>query len=539
MTGRIKESQYIFIGLAILFIVFLFAPLIRLFISSLNGEQLFIHYQEVIFDKGVVKSITNSLFISLITGVLTTVLAFLLAYGIQCTNIHKRLKHIFELGMVLPMLLPTITYGFVIIYAFGKQGLLTKLFGVQFFDIYGFKGLLLGYVIYTLPIAFLMINDAFNYVDKKYIVVSKLMGDSWIRTFTVTIIRPMLGAIGSGFLLSFVLSFTDFGIPASVGGTYDVIATRLYHTMLGSIPDFNRGSVIAIIMLIPSAFGIVLLNYLDKLNFQYDQISLFQVPDNRLRDRVFTVILSMFMIGFVMIFMVMFITPFVENYPYDMTFTMKYVKEALFSNNVINVFKNSIYVAFLTAVVGCTFSYAGALISTRTKLHKYQKTILDMFATVTNSVPGMVLGLSYLFLFKGTDIKGTFFILVICNVIHFFATPYLMAKNALAKMNTAWEVTGQLMGDSWFKTIYRVVIPNSFKTITQMFSYYFIHGMITISAIIFLVTARTAVMTSKIKELQHYANFNEIFILSILIFITNLAMKGMAKWVEQRFVGYE
>ena len=442
----------------------------------------------------------------MITGVLTTVLAFLLAYGIQCTNIHKRLKHIFELGMVLPMLLPTITYGFVIIYAFGKQGLLTKLFGVQFFDIYGFKGLLLGYVIYTLPIAFLMINDAFNYVDKKYIVVSKLMGDSWIRTFTVTIIRPMLGAIGSGFLLSFVLSFTDFGIPASVGGTYDVIATRLYHTMLGSIPDFNRGSVIAIIMLIPSAFGIVLLNYLDKLNFQYDQISLFQVPDNRLRDRVFTVILSMFMIGFVMIFMVMFITPFVENYPYDMTFTMKYVKEALFSNNVINVFKNSIYVAFLTAVVGCTFSYAGALISTRTKLHKYQKTILDMFATVTNSVPGMVLGLSYLFLFKGTDIKGTFFILVICNVIHFFATPYLMAKNALAKMNTAWEVTGQLMGDSWFKTIYRVVIPNSFKTITQMFSYYFIHGMITISAIIFLVTARTAVMTSKIKELQHYAN---------------------------------
>ena len=42
------------------------------------------------------------------------------------------------------MLLPTITYGFAIIYSFGKQGLLTKLFGRQLFDIYGFNGLLFG-----------------------------------------------------------------------------------------------------------------------------------------------------------------------------------------------------------------------------------------------------------------------------------------------------------------------------------------------------------------------------------------------------------
>lgn len=38
------------------------------------------------------------------------------------------------------MFLPTITYGFAIIYSFGKQGLLTRLLGRQFFDIYGFAG---------------------------------------------------------------------------------------------------------------------------------------------------------------------------------------------------------------------------------------------------------------------------------------------------------------------------------------------------------------------------------------------------------------
>ena len=76
------------------------------------------------------------------------------------------------------MLLPTITYGFAIIYSFGKQGLLTKLLGRQFFEIYGFHGLLMGYVIYTLPVAFLLINNTFRYIDKKFIVVSRVMGDS-------------------------------------------------------------------------------------------------------------------------------------------------------------------------------------------------------------------------------------------------------------------------------------------------------------------------------------------------------------------------
>ena len=49
------------------------------------------------------------------------------------------------------MLLPTITYGFAIIYSFGKQGLITQIIGRDLFEIYGFNGLLIGYVIYTLP----------------------------------------------------------------------------------------------------------------------------------------------------------------------------------------------------------------------------------------------------------------------------------------------------------------------------------------------------------------------------------------------------
>ena len=84
------------------------------------------------------------------------------------------------------------------------------------------------------------------------------MGDGVLRSFMNTIVRPLWGTLGGAFVLSFILSFTDFGIPASVGGTYNVVATQLYQVMLGSIPDFNNGAVIAVFMLIPAVFGVLL-----------------------------------------------------------------------------------------------------------------------------------------------------------------------------------------------------------------------------------------------------------------------------------------
>lgn len=117
--------------------------------------------------------------------------------------------------------------------------------------------------------------------------------------------------------------------------------------------------------------------------------------------------------------------------------------------------------------------------------------------------------------------------IVICNVVHFFSTPYLMMKSTLTKMNASWETTALLMGDTWLKTIVRVVTPNACSTLLEIFGYYFVNAMVTVSAVIFLAGARTMVLTTKIKELQYYTRFNEVFVLSLLILITNLAARGL------------
>lgn len=138
--------------------------------------------------------------------------------------------------------------------------------------------------------------------------------------------------------------------------------------------------------------------------------------------------------------------------------------------------------------------------------------MIEGIALITNTIPGMVLGLAFLFCFSGTSLQSTFLILVLCNMIHYFSTPYLMMKESLAKLNGSWETTAMLMGDNWIKTIIRVVTPNALSTIISVFSYYFIN------AIIFLAGARTMVITTKIKQLQYYNKYNEIFVLSLFLF---------------------
>ena len=254
MKRKSWELKLIFLVLVAVFAIFLAVPAIRLLLKSFLGEDGLTgaYYLDVFSGKGFTTALGNSFAVSIVSALVAVGIAFVMAYIIHYTRLPRGFKRFVQAVATLPMFLPTITYGFAIIYSFGKQGLITRLLGHQFFDIYGFGGLLVGYVIYTVPVAFLLIHNTMGYVDKKTLVVSKAMGDRDLATFWIAILRPLLGTLAGAFIQAFFLCFTDFGIPASVGGGYEVIATLLYNQMLGGIPDFNRGAVIAMILLIPS-----------------------------------------------------------------------------------------------------------------------------------------------------------------------------------------------------------------------------------------------------------------------------------------------
>ncbi|EEA84546.1 extracellular solute-binding protein [Peptacetobacter hiranonis] len=531
-----KEIKSIFAVLCVVFGFFLIIPLLFIFKYAFVGDSgLTIQFFSDVFkEKGFTTAIFNSLKVSAISACISTVLAFILSYTVQYTNVKTPIKKLIKSAAVFPMLLPTITYGFAIIYSFGKQGLVTTLLGKQFFEIYGLNGLVLGFVIYTLPISYMLTSNTMRYVDKKFSIVSRVMGDKPLKTFLTTVLRPLAGTLAAAFVQTFFLSFTDFGIPASIGGKYDTIASVLYSEMLGSIPNFNNGAVVALVMLIPTVVGIAVLTYLEKYNIRYQKISEIEIRKGTVRDTVCGILSVLVCAVIIIPFVVIFIAPFVKMWPYDMNPTIDNFTKIIKTANLGEVYLHSIGIAAAVAGIGMILTYAAALVTARSQINKKAKSVIETISLITNTVPGMVIGIAYLLMFTGTSLQNTFTIIIVCTIVHYFSTPYLMFKNSLSKMNSSWETTAMLMGDSWIKTIIRIVTPNSFSTICEVISYYFVNAMVTISAVVFLVGAKTATITTKIKELQYFAKFDEIFILSIMILTTNIVVKVLFQALANR-----
>ena len=132
-----RQLRLIFLFVLDIFEMFMLLANVSIILKSFitdNGIS-FESYMEMLGQKRFYKAFGNSLVVALFSGVLSTFLAFIMAYTINFTNLCKGIKSTIKTLGVLPMLLPTITYGFAIIYSFGKQGLITKLFGKQIFDI--------------------------------------------------------------------------------------------------------------------------------------------------------------------------------------------------------------------------------------------------------------------------------------------------------------------------------------------------------------------------------------------------------------------
>ena len=517
-----------FILIAAFLLVALILPVCAVLWQSFlgkNGEVGLQNWAKVLSDPEFFALLGRSFLVAGLSAFLSAVIAFFAAYGLTFTNINGRLKKGVQIVLLLPLFLPSITYGFAVMYSFGRMGLVSQLVGQPPFSIYGFAGLLIANVVYTLPPAFLILYNAFAYVDRRFVVVSRVMGDGLLRSFYQTALRPTLGAFVSAFVLAFFLAFTDFGIPVSIAGQYNVIATELYAVMMGAIPNFGEGAVIAIAMVIPAAFAVWVLKRADRLNFRYSQISKAAPMENKKRDFAFLVYFGFLTLVLVAIFAVMFIVPFVENWPYKPNFTMRHVQEILGDPSLWSVYLRSVLVAIVSAAIGTAITFAAGMIKARSALSPWARTTMDAFAMVTNTLPGMVIGVGYLFVFSGTALQNTLAIIIMANVVHFFATPYLMSTAALSKMNAGWETTGLLMGDTWWRTVRRVVIPNALPTLYQMFETYFINAMVTISAVVFLCGTRTMLVTTRIKELQYFEKFDAIFVLSLLIFFTNVAAK--------------
>ena len=219
---------------------------------------------------------------------------------------------------------------------------------------------------------------------------------------------------------------------------------------------------------------------------------------------------------------------FTASFPNDLRFTLDHIAN-IFSNThgvgLTAYIRNSLLLAGLTALCGTCFAYLLGYLSVR-KNGKMAKAV-DLLALSTIAIPGLVLGIGFIFLFKGTNgvFYGTVLILVVVNIFHFLGSPYLLAKNCLGKINSDYEVIGETLGISRGRIIKNVLIPGSASTLIEMFSYFFLNSMITISAVAFLCTYDNQPLSILITTYEKNSNYEMQSVISLIILTLNVVAR--------------
>jgi iron(III) transport system permease protein len=225
------------------------------------------------------------------------------------------------------------------------------------------------------------------------------------------------------------------------------------------------------------------------------------------------------------------ILAFSKDYPNDKTFTLYNFVRAEKLNS-IGYLINSIVLAFLVAIIGVCIAFMSAYLSARMK-SKVSR-FLHLSSITSAAIPGVVLGLSYVLAFKSWPIYGTILILVMVNTIHFMSSPYLMMYNSLSKINENLEDVAHTMGIYRHHMIRDVFIPQCKGTIIEMFSYFFVNCMVTISAVSFLATTINKPLSLMISQFEAQTQLECAAVVSLMILTVNLIVKGIAHLVKNR-----
>lgn len=514
------------IALALMFIAVIFIPLFRMF-ANIDSASI----TKVINSPNFSQAVTGSLTSAILGTVITVAVTFALAISIHRTNI--KFKSIFSIIFVLPMLIPSISSGMGLVILFGNNGVLTRLLNLNS-NIYGLGGIVTGSVMYAFPVAYLMIADVIGYEDGSPYEAAQVLGINKWRQFTSITLPYLRKPLISVIFAVFTLIITDYGVPLMVGGKYTTVATVMYQEVIGQL-DFGKGSVYGCLLLIPAiiAFAVDLLNK-DRNNssFVTKPIPVSNGFFAKFWSYIWCTAVSIFTLLPVLAFVIL---AFAADYPNNLSFTFANIEKTINLKADIYLL-NSILIALLTSVLGVIIAFGTAYLSARMKSGVSR--FLHLSAITSAAIPGVVLGLSYVLTFNKSFIYGTIIIMVMVNIVHFISSPYLMMYNSLSKINENLEDVAHTMSVSRIHIIKDVIIPQCKFTMLEMFSYFFVNCMMTISAVSFLATTANKPISLMINQFEAQMQLECAAVVSLMILIINLTIKGVAHWLRNKNKAY-
>ncbi len=483
----------------------------------------------------IVHTLLITCFISLVTSLFSTI------GGAGLTWLVYRTDFRFKRSLVAAVGLSFFFPGFILAMAWvilASPGgifndILEELLGIEWFhfDIYSVGGIIWIQVLHIIPFAFFTLRGPMISMDSSLEEAGYASGaHPWavIRRITLPLmIFPLLSSL----LLCFVLSVEQFAIPAMVGipGHVNTLATELY--LLTSFSPPNTGLAASVGLAMSAVTGLSI--FLQRIVIRRNVAPTVTGRGYRVRPLVlgswrivahgvclFYVAMS-FIIPALSLIYTSGIKFFVAN-PFEASWTWRNYRQIWESPGTIRAFTNTLIVAGGGAVLGLILGTLIAWFTHRLRPPGYRA--LDALASLPFGIPGIVIGLGFLWSYVYLPIHGTLIVLVFCYVARFlpYATETIGAQ--VVQLDKALEEAAWASGANRLASFRRIILPLLRPALQSGYFLLFIAYFREIAAAALIYTASTQVLSISIWAFFENANWGVASALSIVATVITVAL---------------
>jgi iron(III) transport system permease protein len=493
------------------------------------------HYIEVLTSPRLHRAFRNSFTLSTIVAVLTTSIGFAIAYGINRNAIPwPRLVRYLAL---VPLVSPPVVIATASILLFGRNGAITKgllqerlgWINADETNLYGWGGVILAQVLSHIPAAFIVLDNVLTKQDGRIEEAAASQGaGAWQVFCRVTLPMTQPGLVRS-FILVFMLIMTDFGNPLIIGKDIPVLAGILYDEMTG-FQNTRLAAAMAVWMIVPALSLYVLIERLGRrkrfasADGSAPELSV-PVP-----ARVALTTIAFGVIGvMVLLYGSIVFASFVKIWRVDHAFTLAWytggnVAGFVSEQSGVGVVWKSIKVAAIAAPIGGILAVALAYLVERAR--PPGGNAIGFVALLPAVLPGVIFGVGYVVTFnlpfgaKSLALTGTMWILVLNILFANIFIGYLAGRAILQRYDAATDEAAESLGASLWQRFAWVTLPIMRHALLLGTIYVFVHGLTTLSAIIFLVSPAHRMASEAIfdaAEKGHYGVASAISVVILLI----------------------
>jgi iron(III) transport system permease protein len=560
IRGRVLAAGWVFLLLAILAFLVVY-PVLMLLLGALTDTNPVVdgfgvfnlslrNFVAVLRNPNVGEALVNTLIAC--TGGTAVAVVIGLAFSWIVVRTNTPCRRFIAAVSLIPLFVPPLVAGVAwVILGSPKTGLINTLFkwlGLDWrIDLYSLGGLVFVFGIYYAPYVYMFTASALRNMDPSLEEASEVAGASAFATlFSVTF--PLIApAIISGMLLSFVVMLGIYGIPAVLGAPsdIDVLTTYIFKLTNWSPPLYNTAAAVAIILMAVTG----LLVYLQQR--VVSSRSYTTVAGKAFRPRsldlgrwrwlTFGLAVVYLLVVVVLPTLALIVAAFRKfMFIRDLASLLDLRQYSLMHFNsvfdnplTLNSIYNAVEVGLVTAVAGGVLAFAIGYTIHRTDVTG--RRALDLLATLPVAIPGLVIGVAYLWAWIGLPggLYGTIWILALAFIARFMPDTVKALSTSFLQIHRELEEAAWICGRGMLGTIRTIVLPLAYPGVMAAMTLLFVLAIRELGSSLFLYTSNTMVMSVLLLDYYEGGSIGKTAAFSLVQTVLLAVLIGIAHWISR------